>query len=73
LTTYRADWALTPADERRAFEAFIDFAMERLARYPDVYIYHFAPYEPSAVRRLMGRHATREEEVDRLLRAKSAS
>ena len=68
--TYRADWALTRAEERAAFEAFIDFAMERLARYPDLHIYHFAPYEPSAVRRLMGRHATREDEVDRLLRAK---
>ena len=68
--TYRADWALTGAEERGAFEAFNDFAMERLARYPDLHIYHFAPYEPSAVRRLMGRHATREEEVDCLLRAK---
>ena len=68
--TYRADWALTRAEERAAFEAFIDFVMKRLVRYPDLHIYHFARYEPSAVRRLMGRHATREDEVDRLLRAK---
>ena len=26
------------------------------------------PYEPTAIKRLMGRHATREDEVDRLLR-----
>ena len=32
-------------------------------------IYHFAPYEPSAMKRLMGRYATREDEVDRMLRA----
>nr|MBA2265461.1 TM0106 family RecB-like putative nuclease [Chloroflexota bacterium] len=31
-------------------------------------VYHYAPYEPSALKRLMGRHATREDEVDRLLR-----
>ena len=37
-------------------------------RYPDFHIYHYAPYEPSALHRLMGRYGTREEEVDRLLR-----
>ncbi len=42
--------------------------MERLARYPDMHIYHYAPYEPTALKRLMGRYGTREEEVDRLLR-----
>lgn len=34
-----------------------------------LHIYHFAPYEPSALKRLMGRYATREDEVDRMLRA----
>ena len=42
--------------------------MDRLATDPAIHIYHYAPYEPTAVGRLMGRHATREEEVDRLLR-----
>ena len=36
---------------------------------PDLHIYHFAPYEPAALKRLMGRYASREEEVDFLLRA----
>jgi uncharacterized protein len=31
-------------------------------------LYHFSPYEPAAVKRLMTRHGTREAEVDRLLR-----
>jgi uncharacterized protein len=39
-----------------------------LASDPDIHIYHYAPYEPTAAGRLMGRHATREEQVDRLLR-----
>ena len=34
-----------------------------------MHIYHFTPYEPSALKRLMGRYASREEEIDRMLRA----
>ena len=33
-----------------------------------MHIYHYAPYEASAIKRLMGLHGTREDEVDRLLR-----
>jgi predicted RecB family nuclease len=72
--TFHAFWAVdengqvTPEAERRAFEATIDLMMDRLAADPSIHIYHYAPYEPSAAGRLMGRHATREEEVDRLLR-----
>ena len=43
--------------------------MKRWEECPDLHIYHFAPYEPSAFKRLMCRYATREEEVDRMLRA----
>ena len=66
---YRSLWALAPAAERSAFEAFVDFVMERWARHPELHVYHFAPYEPAAIKRLMGRYATRENEVDRMLRA----
>ena len=37
-------------------------------RHPGMHVYHYASYEPTALKRLMGRHATREDEVDRLLR-----
>ena len=33
-----------------------------------MHVYHYASYEPTALKRLMGRHGTREEQVDRLLR-----
>ena len=56
------------AGEKRAFERLIDFIAERHARHPDMHVYHYASYEPTALKRLMGRHGTREEEVDRLLR-----
>lgn len=59
---------VTTGAEQRAFEAFIDLVMDRLAQFPAMHIYHYAPYEPTAMKRLMGRYGTREEEVDRLLR-----
>ena len=33
-----------------------------------MHVYHYAAYEPSTLTRLMGAHATREDEVDDLLR-----
>jgi predicted RecB family nuclease len=65
---YYGVWALTREQERAAFEQFVDFVMERWTQFPDLHIYHYAPYEPSAMKRLMGRFATREEELDRMLR-----
>jgi predicted RecB family nuclease len=67
---YVSDWAFARTDEKRAFERFIDFVMARWAQFPDLHIYHYAPYEPAALKRLMGRYATREEELDRILRAR---
>jgi len=69
-STYTGDWAFSRAQEKQAFEAFVDFVMERWKTYPDLHIYHYAPYEPGALKRLMGRYATREEEIDQMLRAK---
>ena len=59
---------VTTRGERHAFEAFIDLVMDRLEADPNLHIYHYAPYEPSAIKRLAGRYGSREEEVDRLLR-----
>jgi uncharacterized protein len=65
---YRSFWAHTRGEEQRAFEGFVDFVMKRRAEHPDLHVYHYAPYEPSAMKRLMGAHHTREHEVDELLR-----
>lgn len=67
---YAADWAFSREEEKLIFERFIDFVMDRLKQHPDLHIYHFAPYEPAALKRLMGRYASREEEIDFLLRSK---
>ena len=59
---------VTMAGEKAAFERLMDVLTARLDRYPGMHVYHYASYEPTALKRLMGRHATREDQVDRLLR-----
>ena len=72
--TFTAIWSrdrngeFSPDGERQGFERLIDLVMERLGHDPKLHVYHYAPYEPTALKRLMGRYATREAEVDRLLR-----
>ncbi len=54
--------------ERRALERFVDLVHARLAEYPDLHVYHYASYEITALKRMMGRYGTREDELDDLLR-----
>jgi predicted RecB family nuclease len=54
-----ADWAFSRQDEKRIFETFVDFVMKRWEQYPDLHIFHYAPYEPATIKRLTGRYATR--------------
>lgn len=61
-------WAHDPPGERAMFECFIDFVVARRAEHPGMHVYHYAPYEPSRIKTLMGRYGTREAEVDDLLR-----
>ena len=65
---YTPLWAAKPEQERSNFEAFIDLVASLRTGEPGVHVYHFAPYEPAALKRLMGRYATREIELDELLR-----
>jgi predicted RecB family nuclease len=68
--------------EKRAFEELVAFITKRRAVNPGLHVYHYHHYEPTsvdhltelhgtrqeAVGRLTGRFATREDEVDDLLR-----
>ncbi|MEK6275829.1 MAG: TM0106 family RecB-like putative nuclease [Actinomycetota bacterium] len=65
---FRAFWAHDRDEERRAFEEFMDYVGERLERHPDLHVYHYASYEQTTLKRLMGEYATREDAVDDLLR-----
>ena len=66
---YEGVWALSPAEEKAAFEQLIDLIVERRLRDPGMHVYHYAPYEPTAMKRLMGKYATRADELDDMLRA----
>ncbi len=68
-STNRSHWAFSDAEERIAFEMVVDEILRLWESSPSMHVYHYAPYEPSAFKRLMGRHATREAEIDRMLRA----
>ena len=79
---YTQIWAFDRRDEKRAFEEVVDFITDRRKRTPGLHVYHYNHYEPTAVDhltelhetrqeavgRLMGRFATREDEVDDLFR-----
>lgn len=55
-------------EEKLAFKGFIEYVLERKAKYPNMHIYHYASYEVSAMLRLAQRHGILEFEVDQLVR-----
>ena len=61
-------WADTPAQERDALVAFVDWLRDRRRRWPDLHVYHYADYERSHLLSIAARHGTYEDEVDDLLR-----
>jgi predicted RecB family nuclease len=67
-TRFQPFWAHDRDSERRAFESLVDLVHERLRADPSLHVYHYAAYEETALKRLMGQYGTREREVDDLLR-----
>jgi predicted RecB family nuclease len=66
---YEKRWALHREEEKRGFEWLVDEIARRRAADPKMHVYHFGGYEPGALKRLMGMYTTREDEIDRMLRA----
>src|SRR5579864_2177907 len=67
---HHAFWAHDTQAEKKAFEDVMDFFIERFNRNPDLHIFHYAAYEPNGLKWLASTYATREAEVDRLLRGR---
>ncbi|MDC1309678.1 TM0106 family RecB-like putative nuclease, partial [Opitutales bacterium] len=61
-------WAHDHHEEEEAFIQFMDWAYFRWKKDPQMHIYHYAPYEITALKRIAGRCGKREEELDDLLR-----
>ena len=66
---FRAFWAHDRAQEKRALVDFLAYVRERRAAHPGMHVYHYAPYEKTALLRLAARHGVGEADVDELLRA----
>lgn len=62
-------WAHDRAEEKKALQAFLDLVVERRRTHPDMHVYHYAPYETTALKRLVGRHGIGEDVLDDLLRS----
>jgi predicted RecB family nuclease len=69
-TVYLPLWSTSRAEEKLALEAWMDWITARLVEHPGLHVYHYNSYEPVALKRLTARHATREAELDQLLRGK---
>ena len=66
---YHAIWVKNEQEEKEAFETFVQFALNQLEIDPSIHIYHYAPYETTAFKRIMCKYATCEIEMDAFLRA----
>lgn len=65
---FTAFWAHDRAEEKSGFERSVDLIVDRLAHHPEAHVYHYAPYEVEALKRLAMYHPTREAQIDDLLR-----
>ena len=65
---FTAYWAHDRQAEKCAFESAMDFITARLQTHPDAFLYHYASYEETALKRLAMVHGTREAQLDDLLR-----
>ena len=63
-------WATTRGEERHALEQWLAWITDRLDKHPDLHVFHFNAYEPTALKKLVTRHAVGEYELDELLRRK---
>ncbi|MCY0610008.1 ribonuclease H-like domain-containing protein, partial [Klebsiella pneumoniae] len=65
---FRPLWAHDRTAERQALTDFLAIVARRRRRHPNMHIYHYAPYEKTALLRLVGRYGIGEDDVDDLLR-----
>src|SRR6266404_112192 len=66
---YGKRWCFTAQKGKQVFDWIIDEIIRRWNEAPGMHVYHFGAYEPSRFKWLMGKYATREDEIDRMLRA----
>jgi predicted RecB family nuclease len=65
---YAAFWAHDSPSEHSSLQALLGFFHQHLSEFPNARIYHYAPYEITALRRLCARYGTGEAYLDQLMR-----
>jgi len=65
---FQAFWAHDREQEKQALVDFVRYVQERRREWPGLHIYHYAPYETAALKRLASRHAVCEDDIDQFLR-----
>lgn len=65
---FRPFWAHSREAEKQAFLDFLDYVEKRRSEFPDMHVYHYAPYEKTALRKLSVQHVAGEDTVDQWLR-----
>ncbi|MCY4610341.1 MAG: TM0106 family RecB-like putative nuclease [Gammaproteobacteria bacterium] len=65
---FAALWAHDRVEEKKALESLLRRFEEHFARHPGAHVYHYAPYERTALRQLAMRHGLGEVQLDCWLR-----
>ncbi|TWT84536.1 RecBCD enzyme subunit RecD [Planctomycetes bacterium CA13] len=65
---YSMDWSLHRQSEREAFNRLMRDLIDQQNSHPNFHVYHFAPYEPAAIKRMASRHQLHEDALDDFLR-----
>ena len=65
---FTALWSHSREEEKKAVAGLFDLFEERFRHHPKAHVYHYAPYEITALRRLATRHGIGEARLDRWLR-----
>lgn len=65
---FRVFWAHDREGEKAMFAKLMTFLVEHFRRHPAAHLYHYAPYEKVAMRRMASMHGIFEAEVDAMLR-----
>jgi len=64
LNQFKAFWAHTHSEECQALKDLFNFFVVHIKEFPNARIYHYAPYEITALRRLTTKYSFGEETLD---------
>ena len=66
-TSYLPLWAESFDEEREVFESFLELLDARFRDFPDMHVYHYAPYERTRLRAMAKRHHIESPTLQALL------